>query len=56
VTVNTNVPEDGPIRPKYVVKGNMWYIRATNCVDGNCNKALSYIQYDAEVRYNMLVS
>jgi hypothetical protein len=27
--------EDGPIRPKHVVKGNLWYICATNCVDGN---------------------
>jgi hypothetical protein len=27
-----------PIRPKHVVKGNVWYICATNCVDGNCNK------------------
>jgi hypothetical protein len=38
-----------PIRPKHVVKGNVWYICATNCVDGNHNKALSYTQYDAEV-------
>jgi hypothetical protein len=34
------VPEVGPIRPKHVLKGNMWYIYATNCVDGNCNKEL----------------
>jgi hypothetical protein len=40
-----------PIRPKHVVKGNVWYICATNCADGNCNKALSYTQYDAEVQH-----
>jgi hypothetical protein len=43
------LPENGPIGPKHVVKGNVWYICATNCVDGN--KALSYTQYDAEVQY-----
>jgi hypothetical protein len=35
----SKIPEDGPIRPKHVMKGNVWYICATNCVDGNCNKA-----------------
>jgi hypothetical protein len=45
------VPEDGPIRPKHVVKGNVWCICATNCVEGNSNKALSYTQYDAEVQH-----
>jgi hypothetical protein len=37
---NPNVPEDGPIRPKHVVKGNVRYIYATSYVDGNCNKTL----------------
>jgi hypothetical protein len=48
---NPNVPEDGPIRSKHVVKGNVWYICATNRVDGNCNKALTYTQYEAEVQH-----
>jgi hypothetical protein len=30
---------------------HVWYICATNCVDGNWNKALSYTQYDAEVQH-----
>jgi hypothetical protein len=38
-----NVPEDGPIKPKHVVKGIVWYICATNCVDSNCNKSILYI-------------
>jgi hypothetical protein len=39
-------------RPKHVVvKGNVWYICTTNCVDGTCNKALSYTQYGAEVQH-----
>jgi hypothetical protein len=44
--VRPKVPEDGPIRPKHVVKGNVWYICATNCVDGNCNKAMKIANYD----------
>jgi hypothetical protein len=48
---NPNVPEDGPIRPKHAVKGNVWYICATNCVDGNRNKAMSYTQDDAEAQH-----
>jgi hypothetical protein len=42
---------DSPIRPKHVVKASVWYICATNCVDGNCNKTLSYTQYDSEVQH-----
>jgi hypothetical protein len=45
IIVNPNVPEDGPIRPKYVVQWNVWYICATNFVEGNCNKAISFIIY-----------
>jgi hypothetical protein len=47
---NPSVLENGPIRPKHVVKGNVWYICATNCVDGNCNKTLSHTQYEAKVQ------
>jgi hypothetical protein len=51
--VRPNVPEDGSIRPKHVAKGKVWYICSTNCVEGNCNKTLSYTQYDAEVQHNI---
>jgi hypothetical protein len=34
-----------------VVKCIVYGIYATNCVDGNCNKAFSYTQYDAEVHF-----
>jgi hypothetical protein len=49
VTVYTS--SGGPIRPKNVLKGNVWYICATNSVDGNHNKALSFTEYDAEVHF-----
>jgi hypothetical protein len=39
------------IRPKHVVKVNVWYICATKYVDGNGNKALSYTQYEAEMEH-----
>jgi hypothetical protein len=39
--VRPNVPEDGPIRPKHVVKENVWYSCTMNCVYGNNNKTLN---------------
>jgi hypothetical protein len=36
-----SLPENGPIRPNHVNKGNVWYICETNCVDDNHNKALT---------------
>jgi hypothetical protein len=46
------VPEDGHIRPKYIVnKKKVWYICTMNCVNGNDNKALSYTEYDNGVHF-----
>jgi hypothetical protein len=44
VIVRPNVPEDGHIRPKHVVKEKTYgiYICTMNCVDGNNNKTSVY--------------
>jgi hypothetical protein len=42
VTVRPNIPEDGPIKPKYVEKEIVWRICITNCVDGNKNKTTEF--------------
>jgi hypothetical protein len=43
-TTRRHIPEDDTLQ-------NVWYIRTTNCVEGNNNKILPYTQYDAEVQH-----